>query len=80
MFLTEPGPFVDRVKNAVADVTGRTPALTTSGGTSDARFIQAHCPVVEFGLVNATIHAIDEHTSLSDLESLTEVYRKTLDQ
>lgn len=79
VFLTEPGAFVDGIREAVRDVTGRTPALTTSGGTSDARFIHAHCPVVEFGLVNATIHAIDERVPVRDLETLTAVYRKILD-
>ncbi|MEL6872915.1 MAG: M20/M25/M40 family metallo-hydrolase, partial [Pseudomonadota bacterium] len=78
-FLTEPGPFVDRVAGAVKTVTGRSPALTTSGGTSDARFIQACCPVVEFGLTNATIHAIDERTATADLSALTAIYRRVLD-
>ncbi len=78
-FLTEPGPFVDRVSRSVEAVTGRAPALTTSGGTSDARFIQAYCPVVEFGLTNATIHAIDERTSIADLHALTAIYRHLLD-
>ena len=49
--------------------TGRTPACTTGGGTSDARFIKAYCPVIEFGLVNATIHQVDEHVPVADLES-----------
>ncbi|MGE0054268.1 MAG: succinyl-diaminopimelate desuccinylase [Hyphomicrobium sp.] len=74
VFLTKPGVLVDTLKGAVKSVTGRTPALTTGGGTSDARFIKDHCPVVEFGLVNATIHQVDEHTSLKDLEHLTEIY------
>jgi succinyl-diaminopimelate desuccinylase len=64
--------------NAVRDITGCTPALTTTGGTSDARFIQAYCPVIEFGLVNATIHAIDERVSLADLETLTTIYERFL--
>ncbi|MEO0793345.1 MAG: succinyl-diaminopimelate desuccinylase [Pseudomonadota bacterium] len=79
VFLTAPGPFVDRVARAVQSVTGRKPKLTTGGGTSDARFIQAYCPVVEFGLVNATIHAIDERTTLADLTALTAIYRAMLD-
>lgn len=74
VFLTKPGPLVSTLKDAVKSVTGRTPALTTGGGTSDARFIKDHCPVVEFGLVNATIHQVDEHTSVADLEALTEIY------
>jgi succinyl-diaminopimelate desuccinylase len=78
VFLTQPGPLVNTLVRAVRDVTGRTPALTTSGGTSDARFIQAYCPVIEFGLVNATIHAIDERVSLADLETLTAIYERFL--
>lgn len=78
VFLTRPGPLVDTLVAAVREVTGRKPALTTSGGTSDARFIQAYCPVVEFGLVNATIHAVDEHVSLADLETLTAIYERFL--
>lgn len=74
VFVTKPGPLVSTLKDAVKSVTGRTPALTTGGGTSDARFIKDHCPVVEFGLVNATIHQVDEQTSVADLEALTEIY------
>lgn len=74
VFLTKPGPLVQTMVQAVAAETGRTPALTTGGGTSDARFIKDHCPVVEFGLINATIHQVDEHTSVADLEALTEIY------
>lgn len=80
VFLTKPGPLVDTMARAVQDVTGRRPALTTSGGTSDARFIQAYCPVIEFGLVNATIHAVDERVPLSDLETLTKIYERFLAQ
>ena len=76
VFLTKPGPLVDTLVSAIKSVTGRTPALTTGGGTSDARFIKDHCPVVEFGLVNATIHQVDEHTSVADLEQLTEIYER----
>jgi succinyl-diaminopimelate desuccinylase len=74
VFLTRPGPLVETLSAAVAAETGRTPALTTGGGTSDARFIKDHCPVVEFGLVNATIHQVDEHVALADLEALTRIY------
>jgi succinyl-diaminopimelate desuccinylase len=74
VFVTKPGPLVTTLRDAVKSVTGRTPALTTGGGTSDARFIKDHCPVVEFGLVNATIHQVDEHTSVADLEALTAIY------
>ena len=61
------------------EVTGVTPSLSTDGGTSDARFIKAFCPVVEFGLLTKTIHKIDEQVSVADLEQLTAVYRRFLD-
>jgi succinyl-diaminopimelate desuccinylase len=79
-FLTRPGPFTDLVAAAVEDVTGRRPSLSTSGGTSDARFIKAACPVIELGLVNATIHAVDERVSLDDLEALSVIYERALDR
>jgi len=79
VFYTEPSPFTDVVVGAVAEVTGKTPKLSTSGGTSDARFIKDYCPVVEFGLVGQTIHAIDERVPVKDLQTLTAVYRKILD-
>ncbi len=79
VFLTKPGTLVETLSAAVFDVTGRTPALTTGGGTSDARFIQAYCPVVEFGLVNATIHQIDERVPLADLEALTQIYQRFIE-
>jgi succinyl-diaminopimelate desuccinylase len=78
-FLTSPGPFVDLVTEAVAIETGRRPVLSTTGGTSDARFIQAHCPVVEFGLVGQTMHAVDERTPVADLERLALIYGRVLD-
>jgi succinyl-diaminopimelate desuccinylase len=80
VFLTRAGPFVDLVSDAIADVTGRRPALSTSGGTSDARFIKDYCPVVEFGLVNDTMHKIDERVATSDLVALTAIYRRILDR
>ncbi|MBO0751741.1 MAG: succinyl-diaminopimelate desuccinylase [Bradyrhizobiaceae bacterium] len=80
VFLTAPGAFVDLVRSAIAETTGRTPVLSTSGGTSDARFIKDHCPVVEFGLVNATMHKIDESVAAADLVALTAVYRRILDR
>jgi succinyl-diaminopimelate desuccinylase len=76
VFLTEPGPLVEAMAEAVREVTGHAARLTTSGGTSDARFIKDHCPVVEFGLVNATIHQVDEHVAIADLETLTRVYER----
>jgi succinyl-diaminopimelate desuccinylase len=80
VFLTKPGPLVDTMVAAVREVTGRTPALTTAGGTSDARFIQAYCPVIEFGLVNKTIHAVDECVAVADLQALTAIYERFLAQ
>jgi succinyl-diaminopimelate desuccinylase len=78
-FLTKPGPFTDLVVDAVRDVTGRKPSLSTGGGTSDARFIKNACPVVELGLVNATIHAVDERVALDDLESLSLIYERVIE-
>ena len=75
VFLTEPGPLVATMREAVRAVTGRTPALTTNGGTSDARFIYKYCPVIELGLVNATVHQIDERVAVEDLHTLTRIYR-----
>ncbi len=73
-FLTEAGPFLQAVSEAVEGVTGAWPAFSTTGGTSDARFIRELCPVVELGLVGTTIHQVDEHAPLEDLERLTDVY------
>ena len=80
VFYTEPSPFTDVVIAAVTEVTGREPKLSTSGGTSDARFIKDYCPVVEFGLVGTTMHAIDEQVPVADLTKLTAVYRKILEK
>ncbi len=80
VFVTAHGAFVDLVRAAVADVTGKSPALSTSGGTSDARFIKDYCPVVEFGLVNTTMHKIDERVATADLVTLTAIYRKVLER
>ena len=79
VFLTAPGPFVDIVCTAIAAVTDRRPALSTSGGTSDARFIKDYCPVVEFGLLSQTMHKVDERVAVTDLEKLTAIYRRILD-
>ncbi len=78
VFLTQPGPLVDTMAEAVEGVTGRKPKLSTGGGTSDARFIQAFCPVIEFGLVNQTIHQVDERVPLTDLHQLTTIYERFL--
>ncbi len=78
-FLTKPGDFTDLVARAVMEVTGVTPALSTSGGTSDARFITRVCPVVEFGLTNETIHAVDENARVADIDALSAVYAKIIE-
>lgn len=80
VFVTKPGPFTDMVKKAITEVTGRTPVLSTTGGTSDARFITHYCPVVEFGLVGQTMHQVDERTPVADLTALTGIYRHILDR
>ncbi|WP_425358006.1 succinyl-diaminopimelate desuccinylase [Notoacmeibacter marinus] len=76
VFVTHDEKLVGTLAKAVETVTGRTPELSTSGGTSDARFIKDHCPVVEFGLVGQTMHKIDEQVPLADLERLTAIYER----
>ncbi|MEQ8165265.1 MAG: succinyl-diaminopimelate desuccinylase, partial [Alphaproteobacteria bacterium] len=78
-FLTEPGPLSDLVSAAAERVTGVRPELSTTGGTSDARFIQAYCPVVEFGMVGKTMHKVDEQASVDDIEALRRIYDEVLD-
>ncbi|MCE2510604.1 MAG: succinyl-diaminopimelate desuccinylase [Alphaproteobacteria bacterium] len=78
-FLTKPGALSDLVAGAVRQVTGRTPELSTSGGTSDARFLKDAAPVVEFGLAGSTMHKVDERVAIADLEALTEIYKRILD-
>jgi succinyl-diaminopimelate desuccinylase len=80
VFLTKPGPFTDLAMAAIAEVTGRTAKLSTAGGTSDARFIKDYCPVLEFGLVGQTMHAVDECTPVADLVSLTAIYRRIIER
>jgi succinyl-diaminopimelate desuccinylase len=77
-FLSQPGAWVETLAKAADDVTGLTPKLSTSGGTSDARFIYKLCPVVEFGLVNRTIHKVNEHVPLSHLQDLTTIFQNFL--
>ncbi|HVY34613.1 MAG TPA: succinyl-diaminopimelate desuccinylase [Caulobacteraceae bacterium] len=77
-FITEPGAFVDVVAAAVSDVTGRSPELSTTGGISDARFIRALCPVVELGLVGATMHAVDEQVPAQQLRDLEAIYGRLI--
>jgi len=79
-FLTEPGPLSSLVAGAIREKLGIEPELSTSGGTSDARFIRAWCPVAEFGLVGQTMHKVDERTSLADLATLTEIYDLILER
>jgi succinyl-diaminopimelate desuccinylase len=76
-YLTKRGPFVDLVVKALAD-SGVKAALSTSGGTSDARFIKNYCPVIDLGLVGNTMHQIDEHVPIEDLQHLSAIYRKIL--
>src|SRR5262249_59646726 len=78
VFLTQPGPFVELVAATVKEVTGRAPELSTSGGTSDARFIKDYGPVIEFGLANQTMHKVDERVPIADLVALTAIYRRML--
>jgi succinyl-diaminopimelate desuccinylase len=80
VFVTKPGPFTDLAVAAIKEVTGRTPKLSTSGGTSDARFIKDYCPVLEFGLVGQTMHQVDECTPVADLVTLTSVYRRIIER
>jgi succinyl-diaminopimelate desuccinylase len=75
VFVTKPGPFTELAAAAIAEVTGRQPKLSTSGGTSDARFIKNYCPVLEFGLVGQTMHQTDESAPVQDLVMLTAIYR-----
>lgn len=74
VFLTRNNALISSLSGAVADVTGKEPKLSTTGGTSDARFIKDYCPVVEFGLVGQTMHMVDERVAVADLETLTKIY------
>ncbi|GBF58233.1 succinyl-diaminopimelate desuccinylase [Candidatus Phycosocius bacilliformis] len=77
-FFTPPGLLTDLIQDACAQVTGRRPELSTTGGTSDARFIKDYCPVCEFGLVGATMHQINERVATADIETLTQIYETVL--
>ncbi len=77
-FLTPPGAFVDLCVQAIAAETGQHPDLSTTGGTSDARFIRTLCPVIEFGLVGATMHKVDEHVPIADVERLSAIYARLI--
>lgn len=78
-FITKPGDWSDVVRNAVKEITGKTPEFTTNGGTSDARFVVNYCPVVEFGGVNATIHQVNENAKISDLQDLQKIFTRMLE-
>jgi succinyl-diaminopimelate desuccinylase len=80
VFVTKPGPFTELAVAAIAEVAGRKPELSTSGGTSDARFIKDYCPVLEFGLVGQTMHQTDECAPVADLVMLTAVYRRIIEK
>ncbi len=73
-FLTPPGKTSAALSEAVEAVLGRTPEMSTSGGTSDARFIKDYCPTAEFGLVGTTMHKVDEHVAVADIKALSEIY------
>ena len=79
-FLTPPGHLSNVMSQAVETVTGKTPELSTTGGTSDARFIKDYCPVAEFGLTGKTMHKSDECVAVKDLETLTEIYSVILEK
>jgi succinyl-diaminopimelate desuccinylase len=80
-FLTTPGTLVQAIQQAILDETGLTTELSTTGGTSDGRFIAKICPqVIEFGPPNATIHKVNEHVALTDIAPLKAIYRRTLEQ
>jgi succinyl-diaminopimelate desuccinylase len=78
-FITPPGPLSDIIVGAVEGVIGRTPELSTTGGTSDARFIKDHCPVAEFGMAGGSAHKVDENAAVADLAALTDIYAAVLD-
>jgi len=79
VFLTHDEKLINTLSSSIAAVTGKTPELSTTGGTSDARFIKSYCPVVEFGLVGQTMHMVDERVAVADLELLTQVYLRFLE-
>ncbi len=79
-FLTPPGELSTLISSAVEAATGRVPELSTTGGTSDARFIKDHCAVAEFGLIGATMHKIDEHIELAELDALADIYENILER
>lgn len=79
-FITKPGEWSETVRDAVTEISGHTPAYTTTGGTSDARFTVNHCPTIECGAINDSIHQIDENAKVQDLEDLTKIYTRILEK
>lgn len=79
-FLTRPGRFVETFARAVEAETGRKPVLSTTGGTSDARFIKDYAEVLEFGLIGQTMHAVDERVAVDDIDKLAKIYRRVIDE
>jgi succinyl-diaminopimelate desuccinylase len=77
-FLTPPGPLSELVARAVEAETGIAPEMSTTGGTSDARFVKNHCPVVEFGLVGRTMHQVDERVEVAQIHQLKDIYTRML--
>ena len=77
-FITAPGPLTDLISESCRAVTGRTPELSTGGGTSDARFITKLCPVAEFGLVGQTMHKVDENVATADIDGLSAIYETAI--
>ncbi len=80
VFLTRNNALIASLSSAVENITGKAPKLSTTGGTSDARFIKDYCPVVEFGLVGQTMHMVDERVSVADLETLTQIYQTFIER
>lgn len=80
VFLTRNNALIGSLSGAIEAITGKAPALSTTGGTSDARFIKDYCPVVEFGLVGQTMHMVDERVAVADLETLTRIYETFLER
>jgi succinyl-diaminopimelate desuccinylase len=79
-FVTLPGPLAEMLSNAVQEITGRKPELSTTGGTSDARFIKDYCPVIEFGMTGETMHKVDENVATADIEKLSRIYERVLER
>jgi succinyl-diaminopimelate desuccinylase len=79
-FLTPPGELYDLIVSAIREETGIEPELSTSGGTSDGRFLISLCPVVDFGLPNATMHKVGEHAAVEDIRTLSRIYGRVLDK